>query len=616
MDSQGLDITDEGYSLTKGWFSLHGRWKDNVDITWLSSVIGGLWLSIIGEPSVLWGRIGYAIVISLTSTFAFLILKLYFKTTKTFIVVSLVTIFYTLRTFLSISYYILPILLVLLSILLLLKYINSRNKYLLIAAGFIFVIAGFVKCTFLITPVLYLVYLSFFLPDEKNELKPVILNSLIGISCGYILGVFLLIVTGSFKIYVTVLAQAIGLISSPFPTSDSLYIISALFLKYSENFYQLFSYCLIGINILFIYLLSISYLKTNWLRFLLSLMFTYFIYSVAKHGDSEHWEYIAMTFGFTFLFVHLIDKKSNKQLRMIIILSVLIFVLSFLGSNNGFITGFQSGGMLMLLSGSVLICDDVNLEPSSLVKIHSLKYLKYIFFGFLILVFIWKKPDDVHRERPRHELKVPFSSAHLKGIFSSSPRVNSIDSLIIAYDDIKKKNKEEELSTLAINSNPLFYFLEETKPYLANPLLTSIKEFENKLLIMPEPEFFIFSIQNPRNLGWPMSNSKPCDGPDSLDYKYFMSWVLKNNYMSAYKNKMFQIYAKPGLLFRTDPGNILNNKTNKGQTPNQWQKLRPNCNVDIDNTDSLTIAFEITNFLKGGTGGSSDQFWCQMKFIL
>jgi hypothetical protein len=332
-------------------------------------------------------------------------------------------------------------------------------------------------------------------------------------------------------------------------------------------------------------------------------MFTYFIYSVAKNGDSEHWEYIAMTFGFTFLFVHLIDKKSNKQLKMIIILSVLIFILSFLGSNNGFITGFQSGGMLMLLSVSVLICDDINLEHSSLVMLHSFKYLKYVFFGFLMLVIIWKKPDDVHRERPRNELKMPFSSAHLKGIFSSSPRVSSIDSLLIAYDYIKKKNKKEELSTLAINSNPLFYFLVETKPYLANPWLTSIKEFENKLLKKSEPEIFIFSIQNPRNLSWPMSNSTPCDGPDSLDYKYFMSWVLKNNYMSAYKNKMFQIYAKPGLLFRTDQENMLTNKTNLSKTPNLWQKLRPNCNVDIDNTDSSTIAFEITNFLKGGTGG-------------
>ena len=82
----------------------------------------------------------------------------------------------------------------------------------------------------------------------------------------------------------------------------------------------------------------------------------------------------------------------------------------------------------MLLSVSVLICDDINLEPYSLVKIHSLKYLKYIFFGFLVLVFIWKKPDDVYRERPRNELKVPFSSHHLTGKSSPLPEARLVES--------------------------------------------------------------------------------------------------------------------------------------------------------------------------------------------
>lgn len=602
---QGLDITDEGYSFTKGWFSLHGGWKDNVDIIWMSSLINGLWLSIVGEPSVIWGRIGYAITISLTSVITFSILKLYFKTVKTFIVVFLVTILYAIKSFMSISYYILPVLLVLLSIYLLIKFISSRNNLLLFGAGFIIGILGFVKCTFFLTPVLYLFYLKIFLHAEKKELKPIVLFSLAGLSSGYLFGILILIFTGSLKIFINELAIAFGLISNPFPSYGLKHSISNLLIYYSENFYQLFYFCMAGINILFVFLLSISYLKTGWWRILVSILFIYFIYSFAKKGDSQQWEYVVMTFGFTYLFLKMFDTKSNEQLSLIILFSLIIFVLSFLGSGGGLVTGFQSGGMLLLLSVSVLIGDDISLDPSSLIKLHSFKYLKYIFLGFLVLVLIWKKPDDAYRERPRNELRVAFHSTPLLGLFSHQQRVNSLDSLIIAYEKIKRANSTSYLNTLAINSNPMFYYLVNNKPYLCEPWGFSILSFDKTLQTKPKPDIFVFSMQNPRNVSWPMNNSKPCEGLDSLDFNYFMNYVLKNNYMSAYKNKMFQIYAKPDLLFRTDTGNILllNNKTNQNQTPDQWEKLRPNCTLNFDYDNSSTIAFEITNFLEGGTGG-------------
>ena len=606
---QGLDITDEGFTLTKSWFFLHGGWKDNIDMIWMSSLINGLWLSICGGPSLIWGRIGYAIIVSATSVLAFLILKLYFNKTKAFITVFLMTIFYTINAFFSITYYSLPIFSILLSIYLLLNFIGSRNHTVLIIAGFIIALLGFMKSPFILAPLLFFIYLKFLVPANKVELKRIIRNSFLGLFSGYLFGIIILLSSGSFNTYFNSVFIGLGIVNNPFPTSDFSHTRLSLLSIYSENFYRLFYSCLIAINILIIYLISISYLNRKVWKVVVSVLFTYFIYLLSKRGDSDQWEYITITFCFVYSFLNLFNRESNTQLRLVMLLSIFIFIISFLGSNGGIITGFQSGGMLLLSSISILAIDDIDPDLDSLpfVSKSSFKYLKFIFGGFLILVLISKKPDDVYRERPRDELKFAFKSAQLSGILSNKQRVNSIDSLLIAYDNIKKSSGNRPLNTLAINSNPLFYYLVNTKPYLSNPWFFSTKRFEHKLITEPKPEIFVFSLQNPRNLSWPLNNSKPCDGLDSLDYKYFMRYVLRNNYMSAYKSRMFQIFAQPELLYNIEDKNLVldENPMLPVQNTPSWEKLRPNCSIKYSqsNVPSVNKVIEIDNTLEGGTGG-------------
>jgi len=604
---QGLDITDEGYAFTKSWFLLHGGWKDNVDMIWMSSLINGLWLSIYGEPSIIWGRIGYAIIVSGTSVLTYLILKTYFDKAKVFIIVFLMTVFYSINAFFSITYYTLPIFSILLSIYLLISFIDFRNHILLLVAGFIIALLGFMKFPFILAPLLYFIYLKFFLPANRSELKRIIWNSLLGLFSGYLTGIIILLFSGSFTTYLNTILIETGMINNPFPTSDFSHTKLSLLSTYSNNFYRLFYSCLIGINILLIYLISLSYLKSRVWRIGGSVLLVYFLYFLSKNGDSEQWEYTAITFGFVYLFIHLFTRKSNKRLELVMLLSTFIFIISFLGSNGGVITGFQSGGMLLLSSVSILAVDDFEIDSYSFFSKSSLKYLKFIFGGFIILVLMWKKPDDVYRERPRDELKVAFKSVQLFGIVSNLQRVNSIDSLLIAYDNIKKSNGNRPLNTLTINSNPMFYYLENTKPYLSNPWLLSIKGFEHKLLTEPKPDVFIFSLQNPRDVSWPRNNSKPCDGLDSLDYKYFMQYILKNNYLSAYKNRMFQIYAQPEMLYKPDGKNLVSNENPflSIQNISTWKKLRPNCLIKFSQSAVTPVnsIIEIENTLEGGTGG-------------
>ena len=120
---QGFDITDEGYILSKSWFLLHGLWTENLDMTWGSSLINGLWLSVVGSPSIIWVRIGFSILFALIAVVSFNIIKHYFTKKESFISILIFTILIPFGHTQSINYQNLPIFFVLLSFLFLLKHI-------------------------------------------------------------------------------------------------------------------------------------------------------------------------------------------------------------------------------------------------------------------------------------------------------------------------------------------------------------------------------------------------------------------------------------------------------------------------------------------------------------
>lgn len=59
---QGLDLTDEGFNLTQQWLAIHGSPRFSVDLRWLSDVLGGVWLVLVGDLGVLGARLGWALV--------------------------------------------------------------------------------------------------------------------------------------------------------------------------------------------------------------------------------------------------------------------------------------------------------------------------------------------------------------------------------------------------------------------------------------------------------------------------------------------------------------------------------------------------------------------------
>lgn len=71
-------MTDEGYNLTNQWLIINGSEYYSYGMIWLSDLVGGVWLKIVGNLGLIGARLGWALLMGLTGLASFLILKRYF----------------------------------------------------------------------------------------------------------------------------------------------------------------------------------------------------------------------------------------------------------------------------------------------------------------------------------------------------------------------------------------------------------------------------------------------------------------------------------------------------------------------------------------------------------
>lgn len=76
---QGLDITDEGFSLTNHLLIANGGGRYVYGMVWLSDWVGGAWLRLIGDPGLIGARLGWALMMAATGLVAYWVLTAYFS---------------------------------------------------------------------------------------------------------------------------------------------------------------------------------------------------------------------------------------------------------------------------------------------------------------------------------------------------------------------------------------------------------------------------------------------------------------------------------------------------------------------------------------------------------
>jgi len=127
----GLGLADSGHHIARQQeLFLFGEIRGSAAVTLLSDVFGGLWLKFTGNKSLLWVRIGGALLNCLNALTVFLILKDYFSIRKAFVSVLISAIMIVLISpyQLFISYYSVPAFIITLAIYFLHKALSCQNN--------------------------------------------------------------------------------------------------------------------------------------------------------------------------------------------------------------------------------------------------------------------------------------------------------------------------------------------------------------------------------------------------------------------------------------------------------------------------------------------------------
>ena len=176
---QGLGSYDVGYHLVHQMSAANLEVSNSLpSLFFLTDLVGGMWLSLINVPSLVWVRIGAILLFSLNALLSYKIVTVYFDRKKVFWAVFATTLFITSLSHSLIEYFTFPSLLLTIALLLFNQLINQQvgsrtfrvYSFLL---GFIvipIVLAKFTLIIILIAPVLVWSYYRIAKKD-LSELK-------------------------------------------------------------------------------------------------------------------------------------------------------------------------------------------------------------------------------------------------------------------------------------------------------------------------------------------------------------------------------------------------------------------------------------------------------------
>ena len=541
---QGLDVTDTGFNLVNQVeaYNLHINSDRIYPHFFLSDFFGGMWLSIIHKPSIIWARIGGILLYSLNTIIVFSIISQYFERSRTFLIVFISSLFVTMRYGIdTINYNTFPAFLLTIELWLFHKALTKHNDVFGFLIGFMavpIILSRISLVAIFICPVALFLYQI--LIKRKNMLRT--LRFIMFSAFGFILSVSIM---GFMYWYLGLLQHGpIDLFAGPIKellNKESPHSLDSLYSLYTAHL-KILSTASMNFIILTITLLTAGMLiRRSYARILFICIPLIFV--VMDMSRLTGWEYELIAYrvimaasGISFISACLfciLDKGTSNNLALLLIAGVSIMAITPLGSNRGLLNLCFGMWLIMPLS---FLCIDHWLEctrnsPLSIVLTYNNSMLVVVMVLSLIFHF-----TNIYRDNPnRLTLTEAFSHQALAGIFSTPQRVSAVDDVLAAIGRYAMKNEE----VLMANNLPLFYYLTETKPALDNAWLflepvDKIKQRQQKLLDENRlPRLLVLSkIDTRGEPKWPDTKSESCPtDTDKLSY-------IKHEYIHRLEYKL------------------------------------------------------------------------------
>jgi hypothetical protein len=563
---QGFDATDFGYHMTHQVFSYTFTpvLKYVVPTIFLTDFVGGMWLSIIGHPNVLWAKLGGVLLLALNAAIIFSILSNYFEKRKVFFVVFISSLFISVTPFIYIHYFSFPAFLVNIELWLFNKAIISdtwskRNEVYSFLLGLMVVpiiLSRFTLLPILIIPLLFAVY-YYAKRKEISHLKEMVSPTIKGIIFSAICFGLIYWYLGIFNGYIwsligTIFSSATGDVSKV----DSSHTMGSLFRTYQKLYTRT-----VIVTVIFAFGISIlSALKKKTANILFDISIILITFSsmfgmmfMQKYDFSV--DFFAKLMQMSFIgiicllsIIHfLFDRTKNEKVDLLLISSIFIMLITPIGSNEGPLKSVY--GMWLPLPLSLLCLYKIKTDSKNMRLSSILSLMTILLISLLCISLFFHITYTYRDDSNRLNLNTEFSDPALKGIYSTSSRVEVVDQLISQI----KKNSEKNDELLIVNDIPVFYYLTETRPSFGEPWpflksLEEIKQMQNNLENNKElPKVFVYSKVDTQSSEWPNLHDNDDENTNEKLCYLKNEYVNKLNYSLIWENKAFVIYGRPSI---------------------------------------------------------------------
>ena len=541
---QGVDLTDLGFHATNQIMTLEGD-APRVNCFWLlSDLVGGIWLSLIGGPSLFWLRAGGGLLFGLCAGVTHRTLRhwtdrrsAFFFTLGTGIVVA-VTFetqihYYTWPSFLTAS--------ALWAFSNILCRESSKSKtlwaFLLGILVTLLPLSQITKAAFVAIPCG--MYLYYYLKGTRHrvngrDIVALLAGAAVSLCCCVLLFYF----TGTLALYIDGILQLAGVANT-----ESLkppgYSLRTLLRNFVLSAFAASAWCFLLLAIVPVF----GWIHCRLGRWTSSATAIAIATSILVGGPpAKQWHGLFSTVLPLFLSAQaafvLGRQRATNSKDYLIIGAVLAMLLFPTGSN----TGIYKAAMAMWIALPLVLLALRDGESGS-------GYRRYSAMGsvpvFLVLVMMAVpiKLGHIYRDiGDRRQLTVMPSHPTLWGIFTTKDRALSLDDVLFEIDRRTHSGESVQIIVTA----PTLYYLTETRPTISvlwlggwdAPKLKELYQRQNGL-----PKLVVGTLQSPRAVDWPLSKDDQ-KWEDKTDQEALFELYRNDGFEVVWSNEMFFIASQ------------------------------------------------------------------------
>lgn len=477
---QGLDVTDEGYDLTRQWLAVSEPEHYEIGMVWLTDVIGGGWLSIVGELGLIGARLGWALCMALTALVTFLILRNYYPARATALGAICAAAALGFHGTAVLDYNTLPALFLTAGAgvsLLSHRQFLPRCVWLLLSVGAGVLLGVAATARF---PLVLSFWLPFVIPvvralfaDQRNRHEWQVAAIASGVAClTFLFGVVVLIMRGDASEWLQSIVGAVTV------TEGSHSLRSLIHLYYSSAVVTLSSGMrfLLGSGVVAVFLAGLLRHTRKWRVPLIAICGALYVaFLVEKYGDRGNFSWLciglvfSMALGLMLLFVLQGKEPRARDVDVfsLLVVGCAVAVLQMIGSNNGF---FATKYALWLLFPSVFLAARETL--GRLLDKHPGWGLQaLVVFPLILMIGFAVDGFFIRARNPYRDLMNPFllveevQHPRLRYVRTSHERARALDALLL---EVEARVEPGDV-ILAWHRSPMLHYLTETIPALGNP---------------------------------------------------------------------------------------------------------------------------------------------------